>query len=69
MWYLAGGRLTANPYEIKMIQAESRLAGRPCNVSLVAVSAVFGSEPAQAADELAGFVRGLSFPKLGNNVP
>ena len=69
IWYLAGGRLTANPYEIKMIQAESRLAGRPCNVSLVAVSAMFGSEPAQAVDELSGFVRDMSFPTAGNNVP
>ena len=69
MWYLAGGRLTANPYEIKVIQAESRLAGRPCNVSLVAVSAVFGSEPAQAVDELSGFVRDMSFPTAGNKVP
>ena len=69
IWYRVGNRLTAKPYDIKLIQAESRLAGRPQNVSLFAVSATFGSEARQAVDDLSGFVRDLSFPRLGNKVP
>ena len=65
-WYLAGDRLTAKPYWIKLIQAESRLAGRPQNVSLFAVSARFGSDSAQAPDNLGTFVTGLAFPRMGN---
>ncbi len=63
VWYLAGDRLTAKPYEIKLIQAESRLAGRPQDVSLFAVSTVLGSEPTQAVDALGTFVRDMSFPR------
>lgn len=76
MWYLTGSQLTANPYRIKLIQAESRLAGRPQNVALFAVSARFSSQPSQAVDDLSDFVRGMSFRRLrddslspGGNVP
>jgi exosortase A len=65
MWYLAGNELTSKPYEVKLMQAESRLAGRPQNVSLFAVSAVFRSEPTQAVDDLSTFVRDMSFPGTG----
>ena len=59
-WYLAGGQLTANPYWIKLIQAQSRLSGHPQNVSLFAISAGFGSDPVEATNNLTTFVRDLS---------
>jgi exosortase A len=69
MWYLAGNQLTSKPYRIKMIQAESRLAGHPKNVALFAISAAFASKPVEAAENLSSFVRNLSFPGLGNGTP
>jgi exosortase A len=62
MWYLAGGEITARPYRIKLIQAESRLAGSPASVTLFAISAPFGTTPKEAAEHLATFVRDMSFP-------
>jgi len=69
IWYLAGDRLTANPYEIKLMQAKSRLAGRPENVSLFALSAAVGSDATQAADDLRNFVRVMAFPGSVGSIP
>ena len=63
MWYMAGGRFTANPYWVKLIEAESRLAGHPQNIFLFAASASFTSQPARAVDDLGTFVRDLSAPR------
>jgi exosortase A len=62
MWYLAGGEVTAKPYRIKAILAQARLAGRPPNVTLFTISAAFRSKPAEAAENLGTFVRGITFP-------
>ena len=64
MWYLAGGEITAKPYKLKMIEAESRLGGHPVEVALFAASATFGTKPREAIDTLGTFVRDLSFPIL-----
>ena len=67
MWYLAGDHLTAKPVQIKLLQFESRLAGRPENVALFAASTTVGSET--AVDDLRSFLHGLSFPGPGKKVP
>lgn len=64
MWYLTGDELTANPYRIKLMQAESRLAGHPESVTLFAISTTFNSQPFQAVEDLSAFARGMSFPVL-----
>ena len=69
MWYLTGGQLTARPWRIKLVQAEYRLIGRPQNVYLFAISARFNSDPSPAIDDLSDFMRGMSFPELGSNIP
>jgi EpsI family protein len=61
VWYLTGGQLTASPYKIKLVQAESRLLGRPQSVSLFAVSARLNSQASQAVDDLSTFVMKMSF--------
>ena len=69
IWYLSGDELTASPYRIKLIQAESRLAGRPLSVVLFAVAARFSSQPSEAVEDLSDFVRGMSFPGLRSDLP
>ena len=63
MWYLAGDRFTASPYWVKLIEAKSRLAGRPQNVFLFAASASFTSQPERAVNDLSTFVLGLAAPR------
>ncbi len=65
MWYLVGGHPTSSHYLVKTLAAESRLAGQPQDVSLFAVSAKVGYEPAQAIRDLGTFVQGLSFSERG----
>jgi exosortase A len=69
MWYLSGDDLTASPFRIKLIQAESRLAGRPKSVALFAASARINTEPALAINDLSDFVRQMSFPGLPGPLP
>ncbi len=66
IWYLAGDRVTASPYKIKLLQAESRLVGRPGRVALFAVSARFDSQASQAIEGLKDFVGGVSFLGLSS---
>ena len=61
-WYLADGQITSSPYQLKLIEAESRLGGHPQNVSLFAVSTNVGSDAGEALDCLATFVLDLSLP-------
>jgi len=68
MWYLSGDEVMASPYKIKLIQAESRLAGRPKGVSLFAVSARYSSQASQAIDDLSDFVREISFRSPAGDV-
>jgi exosortase A len=64
IWYLASDQVTASPYRIKLLQAESRLVGRPGRVALFALSARFNSQDAQAIEGLTDFVGGVYFPGL-----
>jgi exosortase A len=64
MWYLSGDQLTAKPYRIKWMQAESRLAGRPENAFLFAISTSVNDESAGAPNKLSEFAQGMSFPNL-----
>ena len=66
IWYLAGDQVTASPYRIKLLQAESRLVGRPGRVALFALSARFNSQDAQAIEGLTDFVGGVYFPGLSS---
>ncbi len=68
IWYLAGDQVTASPYRIKLLQAESRLAGRPGRVALFVVSASINSQASQAIEGLTDFVGGMSFPGVSNRV-
>jgi len=68
MWYSTGDYLTASPWRLKAMQAESRLFGRPERVYLFAISSRIGSEPSQAIDALTDFVRQMSFPEMADNV-
>jgi exosortase A len=68
MWYLTDDHLTASPYRIKALQAESRLFGRPQNVSLFAISARSNSGPSQAIGDLSDFLRGMTFPRRPSNI-
>ena len=62
MWYLTGNQLTASPWRVKAIQAESRLLGHPQNVSLFVMSTRLNSEPSLAINDLSDFARQMSFP-------
>jgi exosortase A len=64
MWYLSGDELTAKPYRIKLMQAQSRLVGRPANVFLFAISTAVNQEPAEALRNLREFAESMSFPNL-----
>ncbi len=68
IWYLVGDQVTASPYRIKLLQAESRLTGRPGTVVLFAVSARINSQASQAIEALADFVGGTSFPGVWGGV-
>lgn len=64
VWYLIGEHLTAQPWRIKMLQAESRLRGRPTNVFLFAVSAELHQGVSEAVNGLSDFTRDMSFADL-----
>jgi exosortase A len=67
MWYLSGDELTAKPYRIKLMQAESRLAGRPVSVYLFSLSSVVGSQPSEALSNLEEFAETMSFKGLAGS--
>ncbi|MGC2112255.1 MAG: exosortase A [Candidatus Korobacteraceae bacterium] len=64
MWYLSGEELTAKPYKIKLMQAESRLGGHPASVVLFAISSKISPQPSEAISQLREFAQGMSFAGL-----
>jgi exosortase A len=67
VWYLSGGQMTAEPYRIKWMQAESRLSGRPGSVFVFAISTIATNNPEQAVSSLKQFSLGMSFPTLASS--
>lgn len=58
-WYLSGNEMTAKPYEIKWMQAKSRLSGHPGNVFIFAIMTGAASNPTDAIGTLTEFARGI----------
>ena len=61
MWYVQGGEITGKPSRIKWMQAKSRLAGRPANVLVFAISARVDNDSSLASMDLRDFAQSMTF--------
>ena len=57
LWYSIGNWHTANPYQLRVIQAKDRLLGEPRAVTLTAISAPFQAETSDAIRALSDFAK------------
>lgn len=59
-WYCVGNKATANPIEVKLLQGEARLLGRPAASALVSIGTDYVLDPSVAATRLQDFLRHTS---------
>lgn len=59
-WYLAQGRFTDQPVEIKLLQAKGRLLGRPTPTAVISLSARYLLQPTEAESKMEDFLRHAS---------
>ena len=59
-WYWSNGRPTGSPTEVKLLQTEARLRSRSNLSAVIAVSAPFQLDPAEAESPLQNFVHHLA---------
>jgi len=57
MWYSTGTELTADPYRLRLLEAQNRLLGRPQSTALYAVSSPYQSDPSEASSALRSFLK------------
>jgi exosortase A len=68
-WYRSGKEMTAKPYQIKWMQAMSRLSGHPGNVFVYAISTSVNNGLGDAIDILTEFARGMNLANTSNAQP
>lgn len=61
MWYDVGGEIVSRPLLLKELETRNRLLAKPQPVAVIAVSASYDSEPAQAEATLTNFAAGATF--------
>lgn len=59
-WYWIGGKTTAAPTSIKLLQAQARLLAQPANTAVLAISSSEEQDPSAAASTLQDFLRHTS---------
>lgn len=65
-WYWIDGEYTANPGQVKFLQAKARFLGRPSRAAVIALGTDFQAEPAEGRRILQDF---LSHTSLSTTVP
>jgi EpsI family protein len=59
-WYSIGGTSTSDPLKVKLLQAKTKLLGRPAATAVIAISTRYRLDSSEAASKLQDFLHHMS---------